>query len=115
MVMDRPMKFRFILATCIFLSLCKSQAIACSICGGDFRGRATLRQDATAARVVVFGKLTNPRPNPDPLVGGGTTDLKIERVLKGRDLAVGATITLPRYFPGTAAGPTHALAFFDMV
>ena len=88
---------------------------ACSICGGDFRNRPTLRHDAGTARVVVYGKLSNPRLNPDPLDGNGTTDLKIERVVKGGDrIAVGATITLPRYFPPDGKA-TQVIATFDVV
>src|SRR5438876_1956987 len=73
----------------------------CSICGVDFQNRPTLRQETTAARVVVYGTLSNARLNADAANGDGRTDLKVEQVIRGGDLVTGgATLTLPRYYPG---------------
>src|SRR5258706_14029528 len=112
--MDRPMN-RILIFVAFVASVNLSRAPACSICGGDFRNRPTLRQDAASARVVVYGKLSNARLNPDPLDGNGTTDLKVERVVRGGDrIAVGATITVPRYFPADGK-VTQVIATFDGV
>jgi hypothetical protein len=105
---------RFV-ALLAIISIVGAAAHACSICGGDFRNRPTLRQDAGSARVVVFGKLANPKLDPDPLSGAGTTELKIEQVLKGGDrVAIGQSLRIPRYYPADPKGPTHALVFFDV-
>ncbi len=104
---------RFV-ALAVFTGLAlPSPALACSICGGDFRTRPTLRQEAGAAKFVVYGKLANPKLEADPTSGTGSTDLKIEKVLKGGDrLAVGGTVRIPRFLPADAKG--QALAFFDL-
>src|SRR5262245_7489487 len=90
-----------------------SPAPACSICGGDFRTRPTLRQQASSAAIVVFGSLSNAKLDTDPASGGGTTELKIAQVLKSTErLAAGSTIRIPRYLPSD--DKREALVFFGL-
>jgi hypothetical protein len=90
-------------------------AWACSICGGDLKGRQTLRQEAAAARVIVFGTLSNARLTPGAAGGDGQTDFKIRQTLKGADSLKGtATLTLPRYLPGDGKESQRGVFFFDL-
>ena len=72
---------------------------ACSLCGGAFNPQKTLRQDWEKAKLVLYGSATNPHLSGDGK-GTGTTDFKIEKVLKD-DPFRGNTqvITLDRYIP----------------
>jgi hypothetical protein len=89
-------------------------ALACSICGGDFQNRQSLRQAAGKAVVVVFGTLGDARLNPDSSDGQGQTDLRIKRVLKGADLLNGGNfITVPRFFPGDGKSAQMGIFFFE--
>src|SRR5262245_56095603 len=104
------LSFAFITA---LSSALPSPAPACSICGGDFRTRPTLRQQADRATIVVFGSLSNAKLDNDPASGGGTTELKIVQVLKSTErLAAGSTIRIPRYLPGD--DKREALVFFGL-
>jgi len=97
----------------IFVGL-PSPALACSICGGDFQNRQSLRQEANKAVVVVFGTLNNARVNPDSADGQGSTDLHIKRILKGAELLNGGNfITLPRYLPGDGKNTPSGIFFFE--
>src|SRR5260221_8862841 len=91
--------------TVLIAALLPCPALACNLCGGDLQTRATLRQEIEKARVIVAGKLTNPRLNsaaPD----GGTTDLVVEHVLKDHALIRGKSrLTLPRYLPTDEQSP----------
>jgi hypothetical protein len=72
-----------------------------------------MRQEFAEAQVVVYGKLSNARLNPD---GTGLTDLQIESILKERVSLKGlATLTIPRYIPASANEPLHFLMFGDVV
>lgn len=85
-------------------------AAACTFCGGGPAGRLTLREHHRAARVVIRGKLKNPRAAADG--PGGTTELHVEQVLKA-DHAVGPgrVLVLPRYYPSVGAAAPDYLLF----
>jgi hypothetical protein len=92
-----------------------SPALPCSICGGNYKQKPTLREEAasTSARLVLYGSLRNPRINPD---GGGVTELQIAEVLKP-DAILGErkSIELPRYVPvSDAKDPPRFLVFCDV-
>jgi hypothetical protein len=94
--------------------LLPSPALPCSICGGDFQNRQTLRQELAGAKVVVVGTLSNARLNAD---GGseGRTDFTIEHIIKGAGLLKGVkALTIPRYYPGDGSGPQRGVFFFDV-
>jgi hypothetical protein len=87
-------------------------AAACSICGDKFLQAHTFRQEAEVARLVLFGTAENPQ-----LVGnGGTTDLRLEKVLKNDPFLGNAqVIKLPRYLPITdPKNPPRVLVFCDV-
>jgi hypothetical protein len=72
-------------------------AAACPFCG--MQGQ-TLVGEVNEASLVVFGTLTNPKLDPGNDAGQGTTDLRIEKVLKSHEIVEGKkVITLPRYLP----------------
>jgi hypothetical protein len=72
-------------------------AAACPFCG--MQGQ-TLTGEVNDASLVLFGTLTNAKLDPASDLGAGTTDLRIESVLKKHAIADGKkVITLPRYLP----------------
>jgi len=84
------------------LAAAPAPALACSLCAGNPAQTQTLRQDAARARLVLYGRLANPRLNSDgngPATGG-STDFHIAAVLKA-DPFLGSqkVIALPRYVP----------------
>jgi hypothetical protein len=83
-----------------------SPAAACSICGGGFLSRQTLREHYARAKYVAQGKLKNPKFDPNG--GAGTTEFHVESVLKP-DPAIGnrSPLTLPRYLPAIGAPPDY--------
>jgi hypothetical protein len=84
---------------------------ACSLCG-DMRSRQTMRQEATAAKMILYGTLANPRPSPSGR--GGETDIKVEHVIKDNPVRAGRkSITMPRYVPVNADAPPKFLIFCD--
>jgi len=69
---------------------------ACPFCSP---GGQTLTTEATQASMVLFGRLTNAKPDFNN-VDAGTTDLVIEKVVKADGILAGRNvITLPRYIP----------------
>jgi hypothetical protein len=94
--------------------LIPAPALTCSLCAGNPQTSQTLRHEADQVRLIVYGTLTNPRLNPDPLIGGGWTDLQIEQVLKNDPILAGKkTITVPKYLPVEPDKPVHFLLFCD--
>lgn len=92
-----------------------SPALACSLCSGQ--QSATWRQDAAQAKLVLYGTLLNPRLNPanEAGVNGGSTDLRIETVLKADPfLGEKKLIELPRYVPFDPRNPPRFLVFCDI-
>jgi hypothetical protein len=73
-------------------------AIACPLCTPG----PVLRKDFDRAKMVLFGKFTNPRLPRGNDPRGGTSDFVIEKVLKGsKILGDREVLTLPRYIPQT--------------
>lgn len=100
---------RYILAVVaiVFIHL---EIQACSICGDGFQRRQTLRQRFTDAKIVLFGKLRNPKPGADGL--SGTTEFHTTQALKADSkLATPAMIIVPRYYPLIGATPNEYLFF----
>jgi len=103
----------FVLFALLMLALPTSSP-ACSLCGGAFNPQKTIRQDWERARLVLYGVAVNPRLTPDGK-GAGTTDFKIEKVLKG-DLGDTKVITLNRYIPVIdPKNPPRFVVFCDIV
>jgi hypothetical protein len=91
-----------------------SPALPCSLCSGQ--QRATLRQDAAQAKLVLYGTLSDARLNGADPAGGGTTDLHVERVVKGeRLLGDQRLLQLPRYVPLDPKKSARFLVFCDVV
>ena len=91
--------------------LLASIAWPCSLCQNPVN-RATLGEEFDLASFVVHGELSNPRLDPTG-VGVGTTDLKIEKVLKG-ELGELKTLTISRYVPiPDAKKPPKYLVFLE--
>ena len=69
------------------LSLCSAQG-------------QTLTSEIAQASIVVYGSLTNAKLDANAAFGQGTTDLKIEKILKSHEiLGDQKSVTLPRYLP----------------
>jgi hypothetical protein len=110
LVKDRPMKHALIALSFLLLP---SAALPCSICGGDFQNKQTLRQEVATAKVVVVGTLSNAQL--DPATGEGRTDLKVEQVIKGSDLLNGDTLLrIPKYYPGDGKAPPRGVFLFEV-
>lgn len=87
--------------------------VACSLCGSMNLTRATLRDDAATARIVVYGTLANAKIGAD---GRGTTDIQIETILKS-DPSLGdrKVLTLQRYVPVDPKSPPKFMVFCDII
>ena len=92
----------------VFLAL---PAGACPFC--SMQGQ-TLIGDVNQASMVLYGTFSNAKPGAGDDLGGGTTDLKIDAIIKKHDI-VGkqTTITLPRYMPDQNKN-TKWLVFCDV-
>src|SRR5438132_3034056 len=89
--------YRLLLVGIVLLAAAAGSSLACPFCG--MQGQ-TLTGEVNEATLVVFGTLTNPRLDPASENGQGTTDLKIEKVLKSHEMVEGKKIIqLPRYMP----------------
>jgi hypothetical protein len=72
-------------------------ALPCSLCGS--LRREPLTQEYERASAVVYGRLANPKLDSN-LTGTGTTELHIEKVIRGEPALAGAkVIALSRYLP----------------
>ncbi len=84
---------------------------ACSICGGNFGQSRTYREDSRLVKVILVGKLANPRIQGDQ----GFTDVNIEHVVQNDAAIAGKKqITLPRYVPIDPKNPPRYLFLGDM-
>jgi hypothetical protein len=88
-----------------------ANAIAgCPFCSGDTKSRLTLRMQYAQAKVVVQGKLKNPRF--DPKTDAGFTDLQIDAILKEDPACkVQGVVTLRSYIPVVGNTPPDFLFF----
>jgi hypothetical protein len=70
---------------------------ACPFCGGQGQ---TLTGELADASLVVFGTLENAKADQNNEFGNGTTDLRIEAIVKDHEIRGGKKlITLPRFLP----------------
>jgi hypothetical protein len=87
-----------VLALCL-LSSAASSVIACPFC--DEKG-PTLLGDYQQATMVLLGKFSNARTDPNGNFGEGTTDFTIESALKtDSSIKDKKRITIPKYIPKT--------------
>src|SRR5437764_8091359 len=86
-------------------------ATACPFCSAQ---STTLTSDAGQAAMILFGRLTNARLDPND-VNAGATDLVIESVVKPHEILAGKKqITLPRYLPQEKENEYKYLVFCDV-
>jgi hypothetical protein len=104
--------FRHMALALLAIALFANPAVrACPFCAA---GSTTLTQDASQATFIVFGTLSNPQFDPAATFQG-TTDLKIETVVKEHEYIKGKdTITLNRYVAVDPKTPTKYLVFCDV-
>jgi hypothetical protein len=73
----------------------------------------TLTGEVTQASLVLYGTLTN--ANEQANNGEGSTDLKIDTIIKNHEfLGKNTTVTLPRYVPDVGNGKYKYLVFCDV-
>ncbi len=102
---------RWLAALLICISVAVPSLSACPFCASAGQ---TLTQDASQAMFIVFGKLANPKFDPNASLQG-TTDLNIEIVIKPHSfLKDKKTITLNRYIPVTKDDTSKYLVFCDV-
>ena len=86
------------------------EASACTFCGGGLKTQQTLRERLQTAEFVAYGRLENPKF--DPNTGGGTTDFRIVSTIKSSpNFAAGQVVTLPRYYPVIGDTPPDYFIF----
>jgi hypothetical protein len=85
---------------------------ACSLCNADIRQAQTFRQEATQARLVLYGPLVK-----SVLEGTtGYSDLRIDAVLKNDKILGGQkTLRIPRWVPVDEKDPPFFLLFCEVV
>src|SRR5882762_2879755 len=88
----------FLLAfTGLALACLAAPVAACPFC--SMQGQ-TLVGDVNQASMVLYGTFSNAKPGAGDDLGGGTTDLKIDAVIKKHEiLGDQKAVTLPRYMP----------------
>lgn len=73
-------------------------ASACPFCNAP--GQITLTGEVQQADFILYGTLSNAVPDPTGGFGKGTTDLKIDMVIKSHEMIAGKkTLTIPRFIP----------------
>ena len=83
---------------------------ACTFCGGGLKTQQTLRERLQTAEFVAYGRLQNPKFDPNN--GGGTTDFQIITTVKSSpNLVLGKIVTLPRYYPVIGDTPPDYFIF----
>jgi hypothetical protein len=86
-------------------------ASACPFCAAPGQ---TLTAEVAQADFILYGTLTNAVPDATGGFGKGTTDLKVELVIKSHDMVAGKkTLTMPRYIPPDGK-ETKYLVFFNV-
>src|SRR6516165_1692192 len=104
---------RLLALSAVFFCL-PSPALPCSLCSGQ-RSK-TLREDALLAKLIVYGTLTDSNLTVDKDgLASGTTNLKVETILKSDPFLAGRTILeLPRYVPVDPKNRARFMAFCDL-
>lgn len=89
-------------------------AVACSVCGGSWQSKTTLREWHSQSKAAVTGTLKNPKPNTSGT--GGTTEFHFVKTLKTAGIVEKKTgVTIPQYFPVIGDTSPDYLFFFDEV
>jgi hypothetical protein len=90
----------------------------CSLCGANFQQSATYRQDATQARIILYGVITSSRllPGSGPGDGRGSSDFQVKSILKSDPwLGKKTAVEIPRYIPvGDPKDPPKLILFCDV-
>lgn len=118
MLAHRPWAIAWFLALGVAVTIVAANlkpARACSLCANLGK---SLAESVADADVVLFGTLSgaalNDRPNPGE--SNGTTELEIQRVIKGHLAIAGKTsLTLPRFLPDARDGRVECIVFAEMV
>jgi hypothetical protein len=93
------------------VAFCPLDAPACPFCSAQGQ---TLTNDAAQASMILYGRLTNARLDPND-VNAGSTDLIIETVVKSHEiLGDKKQLTLPRYLPQEKENQYKYLVFCDV-
>ncbi len=100
----------------VAIALVAESAVACTLCGGNFANRASLRQEALQARHVYYGTMSNPQisiGNAAGVANASTTDFTVDQVIKSDSAARKAQkkFTIPRYVPVDGKTPPKFLVF----
>ena len=74
-----PRRLRRIALACLAFALTPA-AHACTFCSGGVASRQTLREHLATAQYAAYGRLTNPRVEPNGV--SGVTDFEVVQVLK---------------------------------
>jgi hypothetical protein len=86
------------LALAALMSL--NSAPACSLCDGALRSQTTFRQEFEQAKIVLYGTLANPQFKPGAAPGTGTTEFRVDKVIKSDPALAGRNkLELPKYIP----------------
>jgi hypothetical protein len=106
------MRFALLAAFVVCLLLLPGPASACSLCGG-YAAKFPFVTEYWNAHAVVCGTLANPQLNGN--AGAGTTELRIDRVLRGETHFKGVpSVTLPQYLVIlNPKEPPRCLALFN--
>jgi hypothetical protein len=85
---------------------------ACSLCNPDIRQSQTFRQEATQAKLVLYGPLVK-----STLEGTtGFSDLRIDAILKNDKILAGQKmVRIPRWVPVDEKDPPYFLLFCDVI
>jgi hypothetical protein len=96
----------------LFPPLSTERAGACPFCPSSGQ---TLSGEIEQADFILYGTLSNARPDPNGEFGKGTTDMTIDLVIKPHPAVKDKkTITLPRYQPSDGKD-TKFLIFFNLI
>lgn len=94
----------------VLVVVAPASARTCPFCDGSLLSKQTLRMHFAEAKLVVHGRLMNPRF--DPATDKGSTDLAIVSALKDTPARGNrTTLTLPRYLPVVGDTPPDYLLF----
>jgi hypothetical protein len=97
----------------VLLTLLASPVLCCTLCPNP-ANIATFRQEASAARMVLYGDVVSSKFIAGA-PGGGTSELRIETALKADPYLAGKTsVTIPRFVPADPKSPPRYLIFCDI-
>ena len=99
----------------LVITIFAGMAYACSLCPNP-QNIATLRQEASQAKMVLYGTMQNPKLGPTGTVAGSTTELLIDSVLKSDPyLEKKKAVEIPRFVAGNdPKAPPKYVIFCDV-